>query len=92
MTIDRLNNGAGITNSLQISKIGDIPVGAFNIKDTNEQLIPFVVKNITDDNITATITPYSQDTSVTTILYPGWNVELCKSIVVINANTLQYGY
>ena len=89
MEDNRLFNKGNAANSLQISVIGTVTAGAsFKIGDGEA----FLLKNITEDNISVEIVPYSQEESVTTILYPGWNVELVKEVKNAKANTLQYGY
>lgn len=74
-----------ITNSLQVSVIGDIAQGDF---------IPgffFLIKNITQENIELSVVPAGQSDPITTVIYPGWNPELIKQI--LNAPSgLQYGY
>lgn len=52
----------------------------------------FLLKNITEDNISIEIRPAGQDEYITTVLYPGWNVELCNAVKGVTANTLQYGF
>ena len=52
----------------------------------------FLIKNITDDNITAEIRPAGQDNFIETVLYPGWNPEMCEEIRDAEEGTLQYGY
>lgn len=84
-TIYNLNNDA---NSLQISKLKDIPAGDFSIGKGNN---PVLIKNITDNNITIQARLYSDTDFVTTIFYPGWNLELVAELKGVTANTLQYG-
>lgn len=73
---------------IQISYIADVPAGDKTF-DTG-----VLLKNITDDNITANIrlVGMSEGTYVNTVLYPGWNVELVIEIIGATVNTLQYGY
>lgn len=77
---------SGVRTSLQIAKIHGIPSGNFNPG------IPFLVKNITEDNISIQIRPAGQEDFIETVLYPGWNVELISEIKGVQENTLQYGY
>lgn len=76
-----------VATSLQVSFIGNIPDGDFEI---NEEA--FLLKNITDSAISVSIQPYSSKDVIETILYPGWNPELVKKIYGALPNTLQYGY
>lgn len=75
-----------LINSLQVSKLKDIPQGNFNPG------IYFLVKNITDNNITIEVRPAGQSEFVSTVLYPGWNPELISEIKNVTANQLQYGW
>lgn len=76
---------SGVQTSLQIGRLGDIPAGDFYLGHL------FLVKNITDENITITVvTPDNKE--VQTVLYPGWNPEILKGIKGVTANKLQYGY
>lgn len=83
-----LYNQNGDPNSLQVSSIGDIPAGEFSIVKGQ---YPFLVKNITQDEVTVQVKLCKMDTYVSTVLYPGWNPELIISIKGVPANTLQYG-
>lgn len=84
--MENIKNIYGSNNSLQVSYISDIAAGTLDLST------PFLIKNITDNNITATIKLVSGST-VSTVLYPGWNPELCQAITsAVEANTLQYGY
>lgn len=77
---------AGIRVSLQVSALGDIPAGTY------EPGRVFLLKNITDNNITVEVLPASSDTWLSTVLYSGWNPELVKGVRGVTTNTLQYGY
>ena len=81
-----VKNENGCANSLQVSVLQDIPEGNFSPGR------PFVVKNITDDAILASVRPVNQENFVTTQIYPGWNPELLIAIEDVEADTLQYGY
>lgn len=51
----------------------------------------FLIKNVSGDELTATIVPCGQQTPVETILDAGWNPEIVSK--VINApEGLQWGY
>lgn len=71
--------------NLQVAYINNIPSGDFNPG------IPFLVKNITDDNITITVVT-AKGNEIQTVLYPGWNPEILKGIKGVTENQLQYGY
>lgn len=72
--------------SLQVSKMGNIPAGNYNPG------LMFLIKNITEDPINIEIRPAGQEEFINTVLYPGWNVELVNAINNVTANTLQYGF
>lgn len=73
-------------NSLQVSKLNNVPAGNF------EPGIMCLLKNITEENLTVQVRPAGQADFVTTVLYPGWNVELVNAVKGVTANTLQYGW
>ena len=77
---------SGVRTTLQVAVVKDIPAGNFNLGK------PFLIKNITEDNITCQIKPAGQNEYVTTVIYPGWNPELCSEVLGVQSNTLQYGY
>lgn len=87
-----LSSKGNVVNSLQIAIMGNVPTGTFNISNGAGGKIPFLLKNITEDNITVDIVPAGQSNSISTILYPGWNVELVNQVNGASADTLQYGY
>lgn len=72
--------------SLQVSRLLNVPAGEF------EPGLMFLLKNITDENITVEIRPAGQEEYISTILYPGWNVELVNAVKGVTDNTLQYGF
>lgn len=72
--------------SLQVSRLLNVPAGEF------EPGLMFLLKNITDENITVEIRPAGQEEYVSTVLYPGWNVELVNAVKGVTDNTLQYGF
>lgn len=73
-------------NSLQVSRLQDVPAGDFNPG------MMVLLKNITEENISISLKPAGQTDFVTTVLYPGWNVELVNAVKGVTANTLQYGW
>lgn len=84
--MEKILNKDLLINSLQVSKLKDIPQGNFNPG------IYFLVKNITDNNIAIEVRPAGQSEFVSTVLYPGWNPELISEIKNVTANQLQYGW
>lgn len=92
MEDNRIMNRGNFANSLQISEIGNIPSGEFSIDDMRGGKLPFLVKNITEDPIEVEVILAGMEEPVTTVLYPGWNVELVKQVNNAEADTLQYGY
>ena len=71
--------------SLQVSYIRQLPAGDSTFTE------PVLVKNITDENITASVKMSSGDDFIETIFYPGWNPELIIAIKDVEADTLQIG-
>lgn len=72
-------------NSLQVSRLDNITLdseGEFKNKSN------FLIKNITISadgfpiNISAQIIPAGQDEYIETVLFPGWNPEICKAIKI----------
>lgn len=84
--MEKILNKDLLINSLQVSKLANIPAGNFNPG------IYFLVKNITDENITIEIRPAGQKEFISTVLYPGWNPELISEIKNVTVNQLQYGW
>lgn len=84
--MEKILNKDLLINSLQVSKLKDIPQGNFNPG------IYFLVKNITNNNIAIEVRPAGQSEFVSTVLYPGWNPELISEVKNVTANQLQYGY
>lgn len=78
-------NSGGTINSLQVSVVGNITAGNFSIGKN------FLIKNITDGPIEVTIIP-SNGEDISTILYPGWNPEICRGVINAPDGALQYGY
>lgn len=86
-------NKLGVANSLQISTIGNISIGDMYPNFELEDGGYFLIKNITDSNITLNVKLANNSTYVDTVFYPGWNVELVTDIsMVTKDNALQYGY
>lgn len=81
-----IKNNSGIPVNIQISTLGDIPAGDY---------IPnrsFLIKNITEDNITITGRLAGNMQVVSTVVYPGWNPEIFYELENVVKNTLQFGY
>ena len=53
---------------------------------------PCVLCNITEENITVTVTAADDTIAQSIVLTPGWNPVVIKSITGATANTLIYGY
>lgn len=87
----RITNRANAVNSFQISVLGSIDKANFNLPDGKGGELGFLIKNNTEDPISVEIIPYSMDSSITTTMYPGWNVEVVRE-VVNQVEGLQYGY
>lgn len=83
---NKLINQDAKVQSLQVSKMGNIPAGSWNPG------IMFLIKNITEEPITVSIRPAGQEEFITTVLYSGWNVELVNAVDNVTENTLQYGF
>lgn len=84
------SSGTFVTN-FQVAHMGAIPSGYFNIT-ISRQKQPFLIKNITEDNVEVEIIPAGQTAAITTVLYPGWNVEIVNQVNNAPADTLQYGF
>ena len=76
----------GALTSLQVGFLANLKVGTFKSEGG------FLVKNISQDNITCSVKMLSSDEVIETVFYPGWNPEIIKEITVETNNTLQYGY
>lgn len=77
---------SGEQTSLQITVLSNVPEGEHSSE------YAFLLKNITEDNLTVEILPLNGDIWIQTVLYPGWNVELVRGVRNVTVNTLQYGY
>lgn len=86
-----ITNRANAVNSFQISVIGNITNPNFKLDDGKGGELGFLIKNITEEPISVDIVPYSMNTAVTTVIYPGWNVEIVRE-VKSSVEGLQYGY
>lgn len=91
MEHNQVYSGGTFVTNFQVARMGTIPSGNFNITVSGKKQ-PFLIKNITEDNVEVEIVPAGQTEAVTTILYPGWNVEIVNQINHALANTLQYGF
>lgn len=83
-----ITNREGNAVSLQIGTMGNIMGNNFTLPNG----VYFLVKNITEENITANVKLANSDVMVSTVIYPGWNVELVKEISGYSDNSLQFGY
>lgn len=91
MEHNQVYSGGTFVTNFQVARMGNIPSGIFNITVSGKKQ-PFLIKNITEDNVEVKIVPAGQTETVTTILYPGWNVEIVNQINNAPAYTLQYGF
>lgn len=91
MEHNQVYSGGTFVTNFQVTRMGTIPSGNFNITVSGKKQ-PFLIKNITEDNVEVKIVPAGQTKAVTTILYPGWNVEIVNQINNAPADTLQYGF
>lgn len=91
MEDNRIYNRANAANSLQISIMGNVTGANFSIPDGRGGQEPFLLKNITEDNITVNVILVGMDDPIETVVFPGWNVELVKEVVTA-VEGLQYGY
>ena len=80
-------NSNGVPQSQQVSKLGAITAGTFQLDDYK----PFLIKNVTDENISVSIRLANMSAPITTVLYPGWNPELVIEVIGAVENQLQYG-
>lgn len=82
-----IHNRDGKGNSLQISVLASVPSG-----DT-EFPVGVLLKNVTESTLTLSVKLLGMTDYITTLIYPGWNVELVKAVQgVEQADSLQYGY
>lgn len=91
MEHNQVYSGGTFVTNFQVAHMGAIPSGNFNIT-ISKQKQPFLIKNITEDNVEVEIVPAGQTTAITTVLYPGWNVEIVNQINNAPADILQYGF
>ena len=79
--IDYIHNRDGRATSTQVSRMDDITEDVFTPE------FYFLIKNTNDNAVTA-----GQEKFITTVLYPGWNPELCSAVRISGETGLQYGY
>lgn len=79
-----VGNGNGVPVSLQVSRLGTLNSNFYSDK-------PFLIKNITEDNITAEVRLANSTNFISTVFYPGWNPELIIEVKSVPSNALQYG-
>lgn len=91
MEHNQVYSGGTFVTNFQVARMGTIPSGNFNITVSGQKQ-PFLIKNITEDNVEVEIVPAGQTTGITTVLYPGWNVEIVNQINNAPADILQYGF
>ena len=91
MEHNQVYSGGTFVTNFQVAHMGAILSGNFNTAVSGQKQ-PFLIKNITEDNVEVEIVPAGQTTAITTILYPGWNVEIVNQINNAPADTLQYGF
>lgn len=85
-TQSSLNNISGAAQYLNPTHLAIVPAGS----TTFEQNV--VLCNITDGNITVTVTAADDTVAQSVVLTPGWNPVIIKSISDATANTLIYGW
>jgi hypothetical protein len=76
------NNGAPV--SLQVSRLNTLTSNFYSER-------PFLIKNITDENITIEVRLANSPSFISTVFYPGWNPELIIEVKTVPSNSLQYG-
>jgi hypothetical protein len=86
---DKLDSLIGVQlkqNFLNPTHLGIVSEG----DTTFEQNV--VLCNITDNNITVTVTAADDTAAQSIVLTPGWNPAIVKAITGVTANTLIYGW
>lgn len=63
-------NRANAANSLQISIMGNITGANFSIPDGRGGKEPFLLKNVTEENITVSVILYCMEDPIETIVFP----------------------
>lgn len=103
-TTQAINNATSVINDRQDANTAQVTLLADNRKYLNPTHIASVAAgdtqfpqnvvlcNITDDNLTVTVTAADDTNSVSVVLAPGWNPIIVKSITDAIENTLVYGY
>lgn len=76
------------TVSPQVSVLNNVPEGDFSLPTG----VYFLLKNITDEDITLEVKTADNKDFVSTKIYPGWNPELVIAVKGAPADSLQYGY
>ena len=84
--IDYIHNRDGRATSTQVSRMDDITEDVFTPE------FYFLIKITNDNEVTVEIRPAGQEKFITTVLYPGWNPELCSAVRISGETGLQYGY
>lgn len=91
-TLNTINNKVA-TASNQLNKGVLNPTHLASVSEGDTTFSQNVVLcNITDNNITVTVTGADDTNSISVVLTPGWNPIIVKSITGATANTLIYGY
>lgn len=91
MEHNQVYSGGTFVTNFQVTRMGTIPLGNFNITISGQKQ-PFLIKNITEDNVEVEIVPAGQTAAIITVLYPGWNVEIVNQVNNAPDDTLQYGF
>lgn len=81
----KITNNGDTPNSLQVSTMG-------NLSGDFQRDYPFLIKNISDADITLDVVLASCEDVITTVFYPGWNPELVVKVFNAPDGVLQYGY
>ena len=84
--IDFIHNIDCRATSTQFSRMDDITEDVFTPE------FYFLIKNTIENDVTVEIRPAGQENFITTVLYPGWNPELCSAVRISGETGLQYGY
>ena len=69
-----------------------VSYSSVNTEDVFTPEFYFLIKNTNDNEVTVEIRPAGQEKFITTVLYPGWNPELCSAVRTKGETGLQYGY
>lgn len=82
----QIHNENERTISLQVSKMKQLDAGEY----TQEQA--FLIKNITESNITLSILLADDEDYITTTILPGWNPEVVRGIKDAPGGSIQIGW